>query len=136
MTENKKTTGVWGKVKTPDVSEKSLTTYGAYLERHLGSPLRVQASEEFDWEEPYLVPGSDSDEYRKLRTNQPSHLDVFLLTAIPKTPDAASGLIAQVTREGDDKQFVVPLHLFEAVDPTSADFEVLKEYTIWFLMYG
>lgn len=136
MTENRKMADVWGTGNTPDVSGKSLVTYGTYLKQHLASPLRVQASEEFDWEEPYLLSGLDSPEYKALRADQPSHLDVFMLTAIPDIPDAASGLLAEVRREGDEKQFVVPLHLIEAIDPKSSDFEVLKEYTIWFLMYG
>jgi hypothetical protein len=113
--------------------------------KHLSVALRlpcdVVGSEDFRWEEPYILGFGDRSEYELLRTRQPSYLDVFRLERLE--PDAADSEWAMrrddtgacVRRERDGREFLLGLSELKAVDHGSPNGQVLNDFAVWFVNY-
>ena len=59
--------------------DQSIQRVFAHLKANLQLPCEVTGSEDFRWEEPYVIGGWSQAEYRKLKKTQPSHTDRFEL---------------------------------------------------------
>jgi hypothetical protein len=49
--------------------------------------------------------------------------------------DEDYGLFAKVARLSDKKRFQLPLAEMKAVDKKSAEYQLMEDYSIWFLNY-
>jgi len=110
-----------------------------HLKASLKIPCDVKSIEDFRWEEYYVIGPGDPHEHAKLRKNRPSCKDTFELLAIE--PDVYSewmmfsddDLSAHVRRKSDGKEFYVGLAEIEAADTKSKNYQLLDDYSVWFV---
>ena len=119
--------------------EECVTKFYEHLKTSLQLPCDVTGSEDFPWEEFYVLGPGDPAEYERLKKDQPSFEDVFELIAI--VPDAYSewmisvgdDLGAQVRRKSDDQEFLLGLSDLVAVDKKSNNYQLINDYAVWFV---
>ncbi|HQX49483.1 MAG TPA: hypothetical protein PLR25_06225 [Planctomycetaceae bacterium] len=108
-----------------------------HLENSLKLPCDVTGSEDFRWEEYYVIGPGDPKEHERLRKNQPSYRDVFELLAIED--DVVSewmmfrgeDVAGHVRRRSDGKEFHLGLAEIKAVDKKSKNYQLLDDYSVW-----
>ena len=108
-----------------------------HLESSLKLPCDVTGSEDFRWEEYYVIGPGDPKEHERLRKNQPSYRDVFELLAIED--DVVSewmmfrgeDVAGHVRRRSDGKEFHLGLAEIKAVDKKSKNYQLLDDYSVW-----
>ncbi len=66
--------------------EEAKKVYCDYLKSRFQLPCEVKGSEDFNWEEPYVIGGWDKKEYDQLKKTQPSYRDCFELLGIKIGP--------------------------------------------------
>lgn len=123
--------------KFDDISRRSetLVFYKSYLEANLKFPVRITGNESFDWEECYIIGMGSNREYEKLKKTRPSYTDIFSMSRIDSYYDEDYGLFAKVTRLSDKKRFQLPLVDMKAVEKKSPEYQLLEDYSIWFINY-
>ncbi|MBW4495282.1 MAG: hypothetical protein KME26_19780 [Oscillatoria princeps RMCB-10] len=122
--------------KQLEVSETTLKTYLEFLKKKLKMPCPVKASQEFEWEEDYLYGPGSKKEYEKLKKTRPSHTDTFTIMRFEdKIECQEDGIMVEVQRLTDKKNFTLNLSELEAVDEESASAELLNDYAVWFVNY-
>jgi hypothetical protein len=121
--------------KFDDLSRRSetLAYYKSYLEANLDFPVHITGIEDFSWEEFYLLGPGDKREYEMLKKTQPSYTDIFSMSKMDSYYDEDYGLFTKVTRLSDKKRFRLPLADMKAVDKKSAAYQLLQDYSIWFI---
>lgn len=83
---------------------QNLARYHSHLLKHLSLPLMVTGTDDFPWEEPYVIGGWDQQEYEELKKTNPSYTDTFELQGIGE-PDEHEDIVAKVKRVSDGKVF-------------------------------
>ena len=123
--------------KFDDLSRRSetLAYYKSYMEANLDFPVRITGIEDFSWEEFYLLGPGDKREYEMLKKKKPSYTDIFSMTCIGSYYDEVHGLFARVTRLSDKKRFRLPLADMKAVDKKSPEYQLIEDYSVWFINY-
>ena len=116
----------------PEVKEKTLEVYRAHLKQHLELPCQLTGIEDFDWEEYYVFGPGDEREYERLKKTKPSYRDTFDLISFDEM-DERVGIIANVRRVSDHKKFTLPLADLEAVNKKSRNYQLLDDYSVWFV---
>ena len=119
--------------------EDCLERFFHHLERSLELPCLVTGSEDFRWEEFYVIGPGDFEEHRELRKTQPSFEDTFELLEIKD--DVASewmmfgedDIAGRVRRTSDGKEFYLGLAEIEAVDKKSQNHQRINDYAVWFV---
>ncbi len=117
----------------PGVTEESLTTYLTYLKKHLELPCELTGIEDFDWEEYYVIGPGDRKEYERLKKTQPSYTDKYDVLSLADKVDDWVGIIVNVKRVSDKKKFTLPLADLEATDEKSKEYQLLDDYSVWFV---
>ena len=96
-----------------------------HLTSSLQLPCDVTGSEDFNWEEYYVIGPGDPKEHERLRENQPSFKDTFELLAIEKGVYSewilfyGEDLAGHVRRKSDGKEFYLGLAEIELTFRTS-----------------
>ena len=119
--------------KTIDVGLENLVRYLAYLKKTLQLPCHVTGREEFPWEEEYVTGSGNKKEYQKLKKTQPSFTDIFEVKQFQDSVYEDEGILVEVKRLSDKKEFVLPLVDLEASDENSPNNEFLDDYLMWFI---
>ncbi len=117
----------------PDVTEESLSTYLTYLKEHLELPCELTGIEDFDWEEYYVLGPGDQKEYERLKKTRPSYTDKYDLLSLADKVDGWVGILVNVKRGSDKKKFTLPLAELEATDERSKNYQLLDDYSVWFV---
>ena len=81
-----------------------------------------------------LGPG-DKREYEMLKKTQPSYTDVFKIIKISSHVDINYGLFATRQKLSDVKRFELPLMDLRTIDLESEDYQLIENYSIWFINY-
>lgn len=119
--------------------EQCIAMFYEHLTKGLQLPCDVTGTEDFAWEESYVMGSGDPDEYERLRKTHPSYQDVYELLAIEKDVVSAWMLFgsddfaARVRRKSDGMEFWLGLVELEAVDKSSSNYRLLHDYTFWML---
>lgn len=113
------------------VTEETLAKYRSYLAANLGKNCVLTGSEDFPWEEKYVFGYGSKQEHDELRKTRASYMDTFELLKINHINDPLEGLTAQVKRLEDGKEFSLDLTYLEAVDKSSTDYQLIKDYSFW-----
>ncbi len=119
--------------------EAAIERFYQYLLRSLKLPCDVTGIEDFRWEEYYVLGPGDEGEYEKLCKTQPSYQDTFELLSIEKEVFGewmmfdGEDLAAFVRRKSDGKQFYLGLAEIEAVEQDSQNYQLLDDYSVWFV---
>lgn len=87
---------------------QNASRYRSYLLKNLSLPIIVTGTEDFPWEEPYVIGGWDQREYEKLKKTNPSYRDTFELQALGP-PNEHEDIIARVKRLSDGRVFEIEL---------------------------
>ncbi len=117
----------------PDVDEETLLTYREYLRKHLQLPCQLTGIEGFSWEERFVFGYGSQAEYEQLKKKNASYTDTFDLLTIHWKPDSFYGLMVEVKRVSDKKKFLLPLADLNAVDEASPNYQLLDDYSGWFV---
>jgi len=120
--------------KKLDVTRKTLSTYLKYLKNHVEIPCQLTGIEDFEWEEPYVFGFGSKREYQELKKTQPSYTDKFnLIDFINDIDDEYDGIFVNVQRLSDKKQFILPLADLKSTDRKSKNYQLLDDYSVWFV---
>jgi len=120
--------------KKLDVTRKTLSTYLKYLKNHVEIPCQLTGIEDFEWEEAYVFGFGSKKEYEELKKTQPSYTDKFnLIEFIDDIDDEYDGIFVNVQRLSDKKQFILPLADFKSTDKKSKNYQLLDDYSVWFV---
>ncbi|MCU0517825.1 MAG: calcium-binding protein [Oscillatoria sp. Prado101] len=122
--------------KQLEIGETTLKRYLEFLKKNVRLPCPVKACQEFEWEEFYLYGPGSKKEYEKLKKIRPSHTDRFQIIRFEdKIESEDDGILVEVERLTDKKNFMLNLYELEAVDEESASAELLDDYAVWFVNY-
>jgi hypothetical protein len=130
---------VFNRSEIPEVSEKHLEHYLKWLKGKLTLPCLLTGIESlgyFGWEERYSFGYGSPKEYEKLKKQRGSYTESYEL----KTLDNAKiggvldwNILASVVRVSDQKQFTIPLSELQAIDESSKNYQLLNDYTVWYV---
>jgi hypothetical protein len=130
--QDKRIAKILGSKSVPRVNKKTLRPYCDYLKASLEFPCLLTGIEDFPWEERYVFEFGSKAKYERLKKKQPSYTDTFELLSLDEV-DAHYGIIARVRRVSDKKEFGLPLADLEATDEESKNYELLDDYSVWFV---
>ena len=117
-----------------DVTRKTLSTYLKYMKNHVEIPCQLTGIEDFEWEEPYVFGFRSKKEYEELKKTQPSYKDKFnLIKFVDEIDDYYDGIFIHVQRISDKKEFVLPLADLKSTDRKSKNYQLLDDYSVWFV---
>ncbi|MEW5802054.1 MAG: calcium-binding protein [bacterium] len=77
----------------------------------------------------------DEKEYERLKKTRPSHTDIFKLLNFEDEIDSDYGIMVKVKRASDRKQFTLPLTKLKAPDKKSKNYQLLNDYSVWFVNF-
>jgi hypothetical protein len=131
--QDRRIVGILG-TKKLDVTRKTLSTYLKYLKNHVEIPCQLTGIEDFEWEEAYVFGFGSKREYEELRKTKPSYTDKFnLIDFINDIDDEYDGIFVNVQRLSDKKKFVLPLADLKSTDKKSKNYQLLDDYSVWFV---
>jgi len=120
--------------KKLDVTRKTLSTYLKYLKNHVEIPCQLTGIEDFEWEERYVCGFGSKKEYEILKKTQPSYKDKFnLIKFVDEIDDEYDGIFVHVQRISDKKKFILPLADLKSTDRKSKNYQLLDDYSVWFV---
>ncbi|WP_295606654.1 hypothetical protein [uncultured Lamprocystis sp.] len=131
--QERRIAGVLGSDEVPEVNDKTLIAYLAYLRNNLSFPCFLTGIEDFDWEERYVFGHGSKAEYERLKKSQPSYTDIFELLGFDEEIDQGYGILANAKRVKDKKSFTLPLADLKDRDEHSANYQLLDDYSVWFV---
>jgi hypothetical protein len=117
------------------VDEDNLTKYYKYLNTNIDFSVSVTGIEDFHWEEYYVFGPGDQDEYKKLKKTHPSYTDKYKIIDLDDDLDWEEGILVNVKRISDNKKFTLPLADLESDDENSTNYQILDDYSVWFVNY-
>jgi len=130
--QDKRVSAIFGG-KIPDVTDESLETYLGYLKEHLALPCQMTGIEDFGWEEYYVFGPGDQKEYENLKKTKPSYRDKFNLVSFEDETDEGAGILVEVRRISDRRKFTIPLAELETTERKSQNYQLLDDYSVWFV---
>jgi hypothetical protein len=125
---------ILGEGGIPKVNNKTLKIYLAYLKKNLEFPCYLTGMEDFSWEERYIFGHGSKTEYEELKKTQPSYKDTFELLGFDDAVEE-DGIFANVKRVSDKKEFTLPLFELKATDEKSNNYQLLDDFSLWFVNY-
>jgi hypothetical protein len=119
-----------------DEGDRATARWLAHLKANLILPCEVTGSEDFQWEEPYVLGALSQADYRRLRKTQPSHRDVFVLESVEDEADPDWAMFAEdlgdnARRKTDGRKFLLGLSELRAVEEKTANAQMLDDYSCW-----
>jgi hypothetical protein len=118
--------------------DKAFDVLCSHLAASLQLPCEVTGTEDFQWEEPYVVGGFHPADYRELKKTRPSYRDRYELIGISREGSDEwlmfrEDLRAHVRRISDGKKFALGLSELEPTDKHSPNYQLMRDYSIWFV---
>lgn len=132
--QNKRIADAFGVDKVPRVNRETMERYLEYLRRKITLPCQLTGSEDFYWEEFYVLGPGDPVEYEKSKENNPSYTDTFALIGFEDIIHEPYGVLAKVKRiiGKNKKHFTVALDQLTCTNKSSDNAQFIKDYTVWF----
>ena len=112
---------------------ENLKKYLAYLKKNITYPCLLTGIEDFLWEEFYVLGPGNKAEYEELKKTRPSYTDKFELIEFSNKIDVNFGLFVRVKRCSDKQVFSIPLADLKAKERKSINFQLLKDFSVWFV---
>lgn len=113
------------------VNEENQAKYLDYLKTAVKTPCILTGIEDFDWEEPFLFGKGNKSEYEKLRETNPSYQDEFELISFADEIDEKKGVMVNVKRISDEKEFNLPLWDLKTADLKYPNYLIISDYSSW-----
>jgi len=120
---------------------EALSMFYRHLRQHLVLPCDVTGTEDFRWEERYVLGPGNPKEYARLKKSQPSYRDHYELLKIEQDVVsewmlfAGDDIAAHVRRKSDGKEFVLGLAELRTVDKSSSNYRHLNDYAVFLVNY-
>jgi hypothetical protein len=136
--QDERIAAILGKIEELDFN-KTIDTYYEYLKTNLSLPCEVTGIEDFRWEEIYVFGPGNKKEYEQLKKTRPSYTDHYELFEIVRNAESPWAMCyeedvgASVRRISDGKKFLLGLSELEATDKKSKDYQLLDDYSVWFV---
>ncbi len=132
--QNKRIAAVFGMDKVPRVNRKTMQLYLEHLRRKITLPCQLTGSEDFYWEEFYVLGPGDPVEYEKLKENKPSYTDTFALIGFEDIMHEHYGILAKVKRiiGKNKKHFTIALDQLTCTNKSSDNKQFINDYAVWF----
>lgn len=116
--------------------EDALNEFFKHLKANLQLPCEVTGTEDFRWEEPYVIGGWSQQEYKLLKKSQPSYTDKYELLNISQDEWSEwmmfeEDIVAHVRRKRDGKEFYLGLAELRVTDKKSPSFQLVDDYAVW-----
>ena len=124
---------VFGMDEPPGVKEKTLKIFLKHLRKNVELPCTLTGSEDFEWEEFYIIGPGSKKEHEQLRKTNASYLDTFDLIDFVLDPHDDGGIHAQVRRLSDKKIFILPLDYLKVKPRKSKNCDLINDYGVWFV---
>ena len=123
--------------ETPEVTEANLEHYFGWIKHKLTFPLILTGIESmgyFSWEERYEFGYGNQKDYERLKKERGSYKESYEL----KTLDNAKieedwDILVPVVRVSDKRRFTIPLSELQAADENSENYQLLNDYTVWYV---
>jgi hypothetical protein len=112
-----------------------------HLRRSLTLPCEVTGIEDFRWEERYVFGAGNQREYARLRKERPSYQDDYELLQIELDGHSewmlwpGEDIAARVRRKSDRREFTLGLAELKAKDENSPTYDLLHDYSVFFVNY-
>ena len=88
----------------------------------------------FGWEARFEFGQGSEDEYQELRRQRGSYKEKYELHTLDDAEvDEGWDIVVNVHRVPYRKRFVIPLSQLQAVDRRSRNYQLLNDYTVWFV---
>ena len=131
--QEKRIAALLGEEEVPEVNVETLKKYLSYLEASVDRSCELTGIEDFKWEEYYLIGPGSAREHKKLRKTRPSYLDNYKIIRFENDIEIDYGLFVKVRRVSDKKQFVLPLSDLKVMDKKHPTYQLLHDYSVWFV---
>jgi hypothetical protein len=119
--------------EVPEVTDDALKTYLQYIKDNLDDACEITGIEDFEWEEYYIFGPGSKKEHEKLRKTRPSFMDRYKIIAFDNEPDEDYGILVNLRRISDGKKFTLPLADLKATDKKNPSYQMLDDYSVWFV---
>ena len=118
--------------------DDAVTKYAKYLKANLDLPCTVTGLEDFAWEETFVWGGGDEDEYEEEKKTLPSYEDEYEILEICHGKGSEwmmfdDDIAVRVMRTSDQKDFILGLSELEVVDQKLPQYQLLDDYSCWFV---
>jgi len=117
------------------VTEENQNVFYKHLLGHINYPCIVTGTEDFSWEEPYVLGVFDDKEYQQLKKTKPSYTDKYFLKGLVKIIDDLYGIKVSVKRISDNKLFELPLWDLKTSDKQDSNTGLFQAYSFWMTNY-
>jgi hypothetical protein len=117
--------------------EDGVKKFYDHLLQALELPCEVTGTEDFRWEERYVIGGASPAEYKRLRKERPSYQDKYDLLEIENGAYSEWMLFpgddigAHVKRKSDGKKFCLGLAELKAVAKKSRNAQLLNDFAVF-----
>lgn len=119
--------------EVPEVSNETLNTYLQYIKANIDSNCEITGIEDFEWEEYYIFGPGSKKEYEKLRKTKPSYMDRYMIISFENEPGEDYGILVNLKRISDSKEFTLPLADLKATDKKNPCYQILDDHSVWFV---
>lgn len=133
--QDKRIASILSSEDVPEVNDTTLEIYLQYLKRNLDLSCEVTGIEDFDWEEYYILGPGDKKEHEELRKTNPSYMDRFKILSLYNDPDGEYGILVNLRRISDNKNFTLPLADLQTTAKNTMSYQILDDYSVWFVNY-
>jgi len=116
--------------------EEALDGFFKHMKANLQLPCEVTGTEDFRWEEPYVLGGWSEQDYKRLKKTQPSYTDKYELLDIGQDEWSEwmmfdEDILANVRRKSDGKEFCLGLAELRVTAKKSPNFQLVDDYAVW-----
>ena len=107
-----------------------------YLQENLGIPCTLTGIESikfFGWEERFQMGYGSEEEYKRRRRQEGSYKDKYELSEFEAVVDEEWDILVNVKCIPYRKRFTIPLSQLQAVDRMPKNYQLLNDYTVWYV---
>ena len=131
--QDKRIASVFDTEEILEVNDETLKIYLQYIKNNIDVECEVTGIEDFEWEEYYIIGPGSKKEHDRLRKTRPSYMDRYKIIKFEDEPDEDHGILVNVRRISDRKEFTVPLADLETTDKKNPSYQILDDYSVWFV---
>lgn len=119
--------------EVPEVTDETLRTYLQYIKNNIDTACETTGIEDFEWEEYYIIGPGSKKEHERLRKTRPSYKDRYKIMAFEDDPGEDYGILVNLKRSSHGKKFTLPLADLKATDKRNPSYQILDDYSVWFI---
>ena len=128
---------VFSLAEIPEVTEKTLEHYLKWLKLKLTCPCILTGIESmgyFSWEEQYEFGYGNLKDYEKIKKERGSYKENYKLQELDDAKvEKEWDILVPVVKVSDKKRFIIPLSELQAADESSENYQILNDYTVWYV---